>query len=67
MEILLKKLGIEKVKTVNNSFDEIYDKYSKKANDMGFDGNLKFIKEHSKVFIYVEYKKEIEYEIFKEI
>ena len=30
MELLLKKLGIEKVKVVDNNFDEIYDKYEQK-------------------------------------
>lgn len=54
MEVLLKKLGIEKVKVVDNNFDEIYEKYSKKAKDAGFSGTLRFIKEHGKVLIYVE-------------
>lgn len=55
MEILLKKLGIEKVKIVNNNFDYIYDKYTKKAINAGFNGSLKFIKEHGKILIYVQY------------
>lgn len=53
MELLLKKLGIEKVKVIDNSFDEIYEKYTQKAKEQGFYGELKFIKEHSKVMIYV--------------
>ena len=28
MEVLLKKLGIEKVKVMDNNFDEIYEKYT---------------------------------------
>lgn len=53
MELLLKKLGIEKVKFFDNNFDKIYDKYQQKAKELGFYGELKFIKEHSKVIIYV--------------
>lgn len=54
MEVLLIKLGIEKVKVVDNNFDEIYEQYSKKAKDAGYNGNIRFIKEHGKVLIYVE-------------
>lgn len=53
MEVLLKKLGIEKVKVIDNNFDEVYERYSNKAKEQGFYGELKFIKEHSKVMIYV--------------
>lgn len=53
MEMLLKKLGIEKVKVVNNNFDEVCDKYTQKAKDLGFYGELKFIKEHGKIIVYV--------------
>lgn len=52
MEIL-KKLGIEKSKVLDQNFDELYEKYSLKAKGLGFYGQLKFIKEHSKVLIYV--------------
>lgn len=50
--MILRKLGIEKVKVFDNNFDELYEKYSKKAKENGFHGELKFIKEHNKVFIY---------------
>jgi hypothetical protein len=50
---LLKKLGIEKVKVVNKDFDKIYDHYNKKAKELGYYGDLKFIKEHGKLIIYV--------------
>lgn len=50
---LLKKLGIEKVKNVNKDFDNICDLYDKKAKELGYYGELKFIKEHSKIIIYV--------------
>jgi len=52
MEVL-KKLGIEKSKVLDKNFDEIYEKYSNKAKESGFYGDLKFIKEHGKVLIYV--------------
>ena len=35
------------------NFDEIYEKYTQKAKEQGFYGELKFIKEHSRVMIYV--------------
>ena len=50
---LNKKLGIEKVKVVNKEFDNICDSYTKKARDLGYYGELKFIKEHGKIIIYV--------------
>jgi hypothetical protein len=49
----LRKLGIEKVKTLNENFDVLYEKYKKKAAEAGYLGVLKFIREHSRVFIYV--------------
>lgn len=51
--MILKKLGIEKVKVFESKFDDLYDKYSTKAKRLGFHGELKFIKEHSKVLVYV--------------
>ena len=38
MELLLKKLGIEKVKVIDDNFDDIYEKYSIKAKEKGFYG-----------------------------
>lgn len=49
----LKKLGIEKVKVLNANFDDLYEKYKKKALEAGCEGEIKFIREHGKVFIYV--------------
>jgi hypothetical protein len=49
----LRKLGIEKVKTLNENFDVLYEKYKKKALDAGYLGEIKFIREHSRVIIYV--------------
>jgi hypothetical protein len=48
-----KKLGTEKKKDFNKDFDTHYEKYRKKANELGFEGELKFVKEHGKVLIYV--------------
>ena len=51
-EIRLHKLGIEKVKIFNKEFDRVYDYYKQKAEDSGYHGELKFIKERGKVIIY---------------
>lgn len=51
--MILRKLGIEKVKVFEKDFDVLYDKYSIKAKENGLYGELKFIKEHSKIIIYV--------------
>lgn len=51
-EVRLIKIGTEKVKMFDKKFDEFYDKYKKRAESMGYFGDLKFIKEKSKVFVY---------------
>jgi hypothetical protein len=53
MSELLKKLGIEKEKNFNKDFDYFYDLYKQKALDYGRKGELRFLKEHGKVIIYV--------------
>ncbi len=53
MDVLLKKLGIEKEKDFNRDFDYFYDLYKQKALDFGKKGELKFVKEHGKVVIFV--------------
>jgi len=53
MSELLKKLGIEKEKVFNKDFDYFYDLYKQKALDLGRKGDLRFLKEHGKVLIYV--------------
>jgi len=53
MDVLLKKLGIEKEKDLNRDFDYFYDLYKQKALDFGKKGELKFVKEHGKVVIFV--------------
>ena len=49
----LRKLGIEKVKILNEKFDELYEVYIKKALESGLQGELRFKKQHGRVFIYV--------------
>jgi len=48
-----KKLGTEKRKEFDKDFDSQYAKYKKLAAELGFEGELKFVKEHWKVLIYV--------------
>jgi|AntRauTorcE11897_2_1112592.scaffolds.fasta_scaffold01437_3 hypothetical protein len=51
----LRKIGVVKSKDFKNDFDNIYDMFRKKANDLGFDNDLKFIKDKNRVNIYIEY------------
>jgi hypothetical protein len=53
MEQRLRKLGIEKKLDLDANFDIIYDKYKKKAEDEGYNGELKFVKEHANIIVYV--------------
>lgn len=48
-----RKLGSETQKNLNNDFDKIYEKYKQKAIELGFEGELKFVKEKGRVLIYV--------------
>jgi len=54
MDKLVRKLGIEKIKDMNTSFDEIYDEYKLKAKKDGYNGKLLFQKEKGKIIIFVE-------------
>lgn len=49
----LRKLGVEKTKVLNEDFDNLYEAYKKKALDAGLTGELKFIRSHGRVMIYV--------------
>jgi hypothetical protein len=51
-DVRLHKLGIEKVRVFEINFDEFYDYYKQKAEDSGYLGDLKFIKEKGKIIIY---------------
>jgi hypothetical protein len=46
----LRKLGVIKSKELSKSFDEYYDAFKSMAKESG---EVKFIKEHGKVFVYV--------------
>lgn len=48
------RIGSENKKQFEQNFDELYDKYKKKAMDEGFEGELKFIIEKKKILIYVK-------------
>lgn len=53
MEQRLKKIGQVKATTFNKQFDQVYDYWKKRAeSEHNFFGDLRFIKEHSQVFIY---------------
>ena len=51
-EIKVRKLGVEKTKVFNEKFDELYEKYKKKSLESGLSGELKFEKQHGRIFIY---------------
>ena len=53
--IRLRKIGWEKATLFDKKFDETYDHWRERArNDFGYKGDLKLIKEHNKVFIYIK-------------
>jgi hypothetical protein len=55
MEQRLKKIGQVKATTFNKQFDQVYDYWKKTAEDkFNYFGDLKFIKEHNQVFIYIK-------------
>lgn len=50
----VRKIGWEKASLFNKNFDKIYDYWKQKAIDnYNYHGDLKLIKEHNKVFIYI--------------
>jgi hypothetical protein len=51
-EIRLRRIGIEKAKVFDSNFDKVYDYYKDKAEQLGYWGELKFIRERNKVIIY---------------
>jgi hypothetical protein len=55
MEIRLKKIGQVKATIFNKQFDSVYDYWKKRAEDQfNYFDDLRFIKEHNQVFIYIE-------------
>ncbi len=53
MEELVRTLGTVKVSDFEKNFDKIYDEYSSKSKNMGYNGNLKFEKKGGKITIFV--------------
>lgn len=49
----IKKIGVEKNKTFLKNFDSVYDRYKKKAIEMGYHKDLIIIREHGKVLLYI--------------
>lgn len=50
----LKKIGQVKAKVFNKQFDAVYDYWKERAQDeFNYYDDLKFIKEHNMVFIYL--------------
>ena len=50
----LRKIGQIKATDFNKSFDKIYDYWKDKAEfELGYGGELRFIKEHNLVFVYM--------------
>ena len=55
MEQRLKKIGQVKATTFNKQFDQVYDYWKKRAEDeFNYFDDLKFIKEHGQVFIFIK-------------
>ena len=54
MEERLRKIGEIKASLFKKNFDKIYDFWKDKAmSDHNYCGELKFIKEHNRVFVYI--------------
>lgn len=49
----VRRIGIEKIKVLNEDFDNLYEKYKEKAKTLGYEGDLKFVKSHGKIEIFV--------------
>lgn len=55
MELRLKKIGKVKATSFNKDFDGVYDYWKKRAEkEFNYYDELKFIKEHNQVFIYIK-------------
>ena len=49
----VRRLGVEKQKDVKADFNTIYDKYKKKAEADGYNGEIRFSKEKGTVVFFV--------------
>jgi hypothetical protein len=55
MEMRLKKIGQVKATIFSKQFDAVYDYWKKRAEEeWKYFDDLKFIKEHNQVFIYIK-------------
>ena len=55
MEIRLKKIGKVKATQFDKDFDGVYDYWKKRAEqEFNYYDDLKFIKEHGQVFIFIK-------------
>ena len=54
MSIKVRKIGTEKATLFNKDFDKVYDYWKQKAvNEHNYHSELKLVKEHNKVIIYI--------------
>jgi len=54
MALKIRKIGYEKASLFNKNFDKVYDYWKNKAQDEhNYYDDLKLIKEHNKVYIYI--------------
>jgi len=54
MALKIRKIGSEKASLFNKNFDKVYDYWKNKAQDEhNYYDDLKLIKEHNKVYIYI--------------
>ena len=54
MALKIRKIGWEKSSLFNKNFDKVYDYWKNKAQDEhNYYDDLKLIKEHNKVYIYI--------------
>jgi|TARA_R110001592_G_scaffold274717_3_gene541703 hypothetical protein len=50
----VRRLGTEKKSDVDEDFDKYYDIYKQKAEEQGYNGEIKVLKERGKIIFYVE-------------
>ena len=50
----VRRLGTEKKSDVDEDFDKYYDIYKQKAEEQGYNGEIKVLKERGKIIFYVK-------------
>lgn len=48
-----RKIGTEKSVDFRKDFDKLYDKYLEIAEEQGYKGDIKFVKEKERVLVYI--------------